>query len=226
MRKREDIASLTASARAGGYVAVAVLPNTVPVRQSVADMTYLASHNGTGPVDLLPIAAISHDTAGQDLTEMMELGAAGAVAFTDGSSHAVSGSLLKRALEYGKSFGATVIDTPYDGELAEEGQMHEGSISVQLGLPGIPTMCETIPLERDLSILRYTEGKLILHLLSSAAGLQLVDAYRAEAPGLIGCTVSAHHLTFADGELLGFDPNFKVLLRYAASTTERRCGRR
>ena len=209
--EREDVASLTASARAGGYVAVAVLPNTVPVRQSVADMTYLASHSGAGPVDLLPIAALSYDTAGQDLTEMMELGAAGAVAFTDGTNHAVSGSLLKRALEYGKGFGATVIDTPYAGELAEEGQMHEGRVSVQLGLPGIPTLCETIPLKRDLSILRYTEGKLLLHLISSAEGLRLVDEYRAGAGGLSGCTVSAHHLTFTDEALLGFDPNFKIL---------------
>ena len=209
--EREDIASLSAAARAGGYVAVAVLPNTVPVRQSVADMTYLASHNGAGPVDLLPIAALSHDTAGQDLTEMMELGAAGAVAFSDGTSHALSGSLLKRALEYGKGFGATVIDTPYAGELAVEGQMHEGGVSVQLGLAGIPTLCETIPLERDLAILRYTEGRLIVHLVSSAAGLALVDAYRSESTGLVGCTVSAHHLTFTDEELLGFDPNFKVL---------------
>ena len=209
--EREDIASLTASARAGGYVAVAVLPNTVPVRQSVADMTYLLSHNGAGPVDLLPIAALSHDTAGHDLTEMMELGAAGAVAFTDGTSHAASGSLLRRALEYGKGFGATVIDTPYAGELAEEGQIHEGGVSVQLGLPGIPMLCETIPLERDLAILRYTEGKLLLHLISSAEGLRLVDKYRAGAAGLVGYTVSAHHLTFTDEALLGFDANFKIL---------------
>ena len=209
--EREDIASLTAAARAGGYVAVAVLPNTEPVRQSVADMTYLASHNGAGSVDLLPIAALSHDTAGRDLTEMMELGRAGALAFTDGTSRAASGSLLRRALEYGKGFSGIVLDTPYDAELAEDGQMHEGTISVQLGLPGIPTMCETIPLRRDLSILEYTDGKLVAHLLSSAEGLRLVDAYRGRAEGLVGCTVSAHHLTFTDEELLSFDPNFKVL---------------
>ncbi|CAH0999768.1 Dihydroorotase [Neolewinella maritima] len=209
--EREDIASLTASARAGGYVAVAVLPNTVPVRQSVADMTYLASHNGQSAVDLLPIAALSHNTLGRDLTEMMELGEAGALAFTDGSSHAASGSLLKRALEYGKSFGGLVLDTPHDRDLAEDGQMHEGTVSVQLGLPGIPTMCETIPLRRDLSILRYTDGRLLVHLLSSAKGLALVTDYREQSAGLAGCTVSAHHLTFTDDELLTFDPNFKML---------------
>ncbi len=209
--EREDIASLTAAAAAGGYVAVAVLPTTDPVRQSVADMTYLASHNGRGPVDLLPLAALSRDTEGKDLTEMMDLDAAGALAFTDGPGRPASGSLLKRGLEYAKSFGGVLIDTPYDTDLAEDGQIHEGSVSVQLGLRGIPTICETIPLMRDLSVLAYTGGRLVLHLLSSADGLRLIGEYRRSNPGLIGCTVGAHHLTFTDQDLTTFDPNFKIL---------------
>ena len=209
--EREDIASLTAAAAAGGYVAVAVLPNTDPVRQSVADMTYLASHNRGGPVDLLPLAALSHDAVGKDLTEMMELHAAGALAFTDGPGRSAAGSLLKRGLEYAKSFQGIVIDTPYDTDLAEDGQIHEGTVSVQLGLRGIPTICETIPLRRDLSILSYTGGRLLLHLLSSASGLRLIQRYRDANGGLSGCTVSAHHLTFTDQDLESFDPNFKLL---------------
>ncbi|MCP9235675.1 dihydroorotase [Lewinella sp. JB7] len=210
--EREDIASLTAAAAAGGYVAVAVLPNTDPVRQSIADMTYLASHNGRGPVDLLPLAALSRDTAGRDLTEMMELAGAGALAFTDGPGRSAPGSLLKRGLEYAKSFGGTVMDTPYDDGLAEDGQIHEGTVSVSLGLRGIPEMAETIPLSRDLTILSYTGGRLLLHLLSSAAGLQLIDEYRSGGGDrLVGTTVSAHHLTFTDESLSSFDPNYKVL---------------
>ena len=209
--EREDIASLTAAARAGGYVAVAVLPNTDPMRQTVADMAYLGSHNRGEAVDLLPIAALSRDTAGQDLTEMMELDTAGAVAFTDGPGRATGGGLLRRALEYTRGFNGLVLQTPYDPELAEDGQMHEGAVSVQLGLRGIPTLCETIPLRRDLSLLTYTGGRLAVHLLSSAAGLQLVRDYAAEGDGLAGCTVSGHHLSFTEEELTGFDPNFKLL---------------
>ncbi|WP_116124987.1 dihydroorotase [Lewinella sp. IMCC34183] len=209
--EREDIRSLTAAAQAGGYVAVAVLPNTDPVRQSVADMAYLDTHNRGGAVDLLPLAALSRDAAGRDLTEMMELDSAGAVGFTDGPGHPASGSLLRRGLEYARSFGGLVLETPYDSELAEDGQIHEGSISVQLGLRGIPTLCETIPLRRNLSLLEYTGGRMAVHLLSSAEGLSLVREYAESCPGLAGCTVGAHHLCFTDGELAGFDPNFKIL---------------
>ncbi|WP_116107864.1 dihydroorotase [Lewinella sp. IMCC34191] len=209
--EREDIDSLVASARAGGYVAVAVLPNTVPVRQTVADMAYLRSRNQGSAVHLLPLAALSHDTDGRDLTGMMELNEAGAVAFTDGPGRSLAGSLLKRGLEYSKGFGGLIIESPYDSDLAEDGQMHEGNTSVQLGLRGIPTMCETIPLRRALSILTYTGGRLLLHLISSAESLRLIQDYGTDPTGLTGCTVGAHHLSFTEEELQGFDPNFKVL---------------
>ena len=209
--EREDIRSLVASARAGGYVAVAVLPNTEPVRQTVADMAYLSARSKGGAVDLLPLAALSHDTAGHDLTEMMELDEAGALAFTDGPGKTVAGSLLKRGLEYASGFDGLIIDTPYDRELAEDGQIHEGKMSVELGLRGIPDMCETIPLRRALSILSYTGGRLLLHLLSSAESLRLVREYGIHSSALVGCTVGAHHLSFTDKELANFDPSFKML---------------
>ncbi|MGB3798563.1 MAG: dihydroorotase [Lewinella sp.] len=209
--EREDIRSLTDSARAGGYVAVAVLPNTSPVRQTVADMAYLRARNPEAAVDLLPLAALSHDTSGHDLTGMMELDEAGALAFTDGPGRSLSGSLLKRGLEYSRGFGGLIIDSPHDNDLAEEGQMHEGRISVQLGLRGIPTMCETIPLRRALSIQTYSGGRLLLHLISSAESLQLIRDYGIDATALTGCTVGAHHLNFTEEELTGFDPSFKIL---------------
>ena len=187
--EREDIRSLIASARAGGYVAVAVLPNTTPVRQTVADVTYLQSRTRGAAVTLLPLAALSYDAAGKDLTEMMELHEAGAVAFTDGPGRSPSGSLLKRVLEYARGFDGLIIDTPYDDDLAEEGQMHEGEISVQLGLRGIPAISETIALRRALSILEYTGGNLLLHLISCAESLGLVREHAQTLAGLQGCTV-------------------------------------
>ncbi len=155
--------------------------------------------------------ALSRDTAGKDLTEMMDLHAAGALAFTDGPGRPANGSLLRRGLEYAKAFGGILLNTPYDTELAEDGQIHEGATSVRLGLRGIPVLCETVPLHRDLSVLAYTGGRLLLHLLSSAAGLAMVRDYQADGEGLVGATVSAHHLTFTDEDLDGFDPNFKML---------------
>jgi dihydroorotase len=207
---REDIASLTAAAAAGGYVAIAPLPDTLPVRQSVADLGYLLSHNGKGPIDWLPLAALSQDLKGKDLTEMLELHRAGAVAFTDGPERRVSGSLLKRSLEYAKATQAIVMVSPYNPELIPEGQIHEGEVSTRLGLRGIPTMSETIPLKRDLELVAYTEGKLIVHLLSSAAGVE--EVRRARARGLkVFATVSAHHLLLSVDALASFDTSAKVL---------------
>ena len=209
--EREDLTSLAAAAALGGYVAVAVLPNTDPVRQSAADMSYLRAHAGRGAVDLLPLAALSTDTAGDDLTQMMELSEVGALAFTDGPDRPARAGLLRRGLEYARGFGGLLIDTPFSYELAGEGQMHEGEVSVRLGLRGIPSLCETIPLRRNLSLLDYTGGRLIVHLLTSAEAVDIVAAYRnGTASHRLGTTVSAHHLTFTHDAVAGFDPNYKL----------------
>ena len=215
--EREDIASLRAAAAAGGYTAVGVLPNTDPVRQSVADVVYLLRQNGDHPTDLLPLAALSKDLEGKDMTEMLELAAAGAPVFTDGPKRRVSGSLLKRTLEYAKVRDLAVMVSPYDETLVPDGQMHEGEISTRLGLRGIPAMSETIPLKEAMDILDYTGGRLYVHLLSTSAGV--AEVRRAKALGLrVYATVGAHHLQFTEAELSGFNANFKMLppLRGAA----------
>ena len=208
--EREDIASLRDAAAAGGYTSVGVLPNTDPVRQSVADVAYLLRQNGAHPTDLVPLAALSKNLEGKDMTEMLELNDAGALIFTDGPKRRVSGSLLKRTLEYSRVRNLVVMASPYDETLAADGQMHEGEVSTRLGLRGIPAMSETIPLKEALDILDYTGGILYVHLLSTAAGV--AEVKRAKAAGLnVRATVSAHHLQFTDAELSGFDPNFKML---------------
>lgn len=208
--EREDLDSLRAAAASGGYTRVVVLPESEPVRQHVTDLAYLLRQNGQHPVDILPAAALSTDLAGKDLTGMLELHDAGALVFTDGPARHLSGSLLKRALEYARVKASRVMFTPHDGSLAPEGQLHEGAVSTRLGLRGIPRMCETIPLRQALELLAYTESQLIVHLLSSAAGV--AEIRRAKAAGLrVYATVSAHHLSFTVRELEHFDPNFKML---------------
>ncbi|MEM6769235.1 MAG: dihydroorotase [Bacteroidota bacterium] len=208
--EREDIESLRAAAAAGGYTGVVTLPNTEPVRQSVADVAYLLRQNGEHPVDLLPAAALSLGLEGKDMTGMLELHEAGAVLFTDGPKRRVSGSLLKRTLEYARVKGSRVMLSPYDEALVPEGQIHEGPVSTRLGLRGIPNMSETIPLKRALEILEYTESTLVAHLLSTGAGVAEVRLAKARELDVMA-TVSAHHLFFNVAELSGFDPNFKML---------------
>ncbi|MEO0732018.1 MAG: dihydroorotase [Bacteroidota bacterium] len=208
--EREDIASLRAAALAGGYVGVVTLPNTDPIRQSVADVAYLLRQNGEHPVDLYPSAALSQDFGGKDLTTMLELEEAGAVFFTDGPKRRVSGSLLKRALEYSLVRNCQIMIPPYDEALVPDGQIHEGTVSTRLGLRGIPRMSEVIPLKRAMEIQDYTGGRLIVHLLSTAAAVEEVRRRKADGHQ-ITATVSAHHLHFTVEELSDFDPNFKML---------------
>ncbi|MEM9526478.1 MAG: hypothetical protein AAGA31_07705, partial [Bacteroidota bacterium] len=208
--EREDITSLRAAAAAGGYVGVVSLPNTDPVRQSVADVAYLLRQNGEHPVDLYPTAALSRNLEGKDMTPMLELHEAGAVFFTDGPKRRVSGSLLKRTLEYSRVKDSTIMVSPYDEALVPEGQIHEGEVSTRLGLRGIPQMSEVIPLKRAMEIQDYTQGKLVIHLLSTAAGVEEVRR-RKLAGHKVWATVSAHHLQFTVAELKTFDPNFKML---------------
>ncbi|MFT4685618.1 MAG: dihydroorotase [Neolewinella sp.] len=208
--EREDIASLRAAAAAGGYTSVAVLPNTDPVRQSVADVVYLLRQNGDHPTDLVPLVALSKNLEGKDMIEMLELNDAGALIFTDGPKRRVSGSLLKRTLEYSKVRDLVVMVSPYDETLVPDGQIHEGEVSTSLGLRGIPSMSESIPLKEALDILEYTSGIMYVHLLSTAAGV--AEVKRAKALGMdVFATVSAHHLQFTAEELSGFDSCFKML---------------
>lgn len=208
--EREDIASLRAAAAAGGYVGVVTLPNTDPVRQSVADVAYLLRQNGKHPVDLYPTAALSRNLEGRDMTPMLELHEAGAVLFTDGPKRRVSGSLLKRTLEYSRVKDIAIMVSPYDEALVPEGQIHEGEVSTRLGLRGIPRMSEVIPLKRAMEIQDYTDGILVVHLLSTAAAVEEVRQ-RKKAGHKVWATVSAHHLQFTVAKLQTFDPNFKIL---------------
>ncbi|MEL7161774.1 MAG: dihydroorotase, partial [Bacteroidota bacterium] len=166
--------------------------------------------NGEHPVDLYPTAALSQDFGGKDLTSMLELDDAGAVFFTDGPKRRVNGSLLKRALEYSLVRNLAVMISPYDEALVPDGQIHEGKVSTRLGLRGIPRMSEVIPLKRAMEIQDYTGGKLVLHLLSTAAAVEEVRQRKAAGHQIVA-TVSAHHLQFTVEELAGFDPNFKLL---------------
>ncbi|MEL6357683.1 MAG: dihydroorotase, partial [Bacteroidota bacterium] len=208
--EKEDLASLAAAAQRGGYVAVAPLPNTLPARHDKSGISYLIDRSTHLPVKMLPLGAISRDVAGKDITEMLDMVKAGAVGFTDGLEPVISAGLLSRALRYVKAFSGTVINQPFDTELAPGGQIHEGEISTQLGLRGLPELCETLNVHRDLSLLDYTDSRLLIHLVSSATSLPMIAL--AKEKGLQAfASVAIHNLQFTVGELASFDANFKLL---------------
>lgn len=208
--EREDIESLAASGLRGGYTALAPLPNTEPARHDKSGIRYLIERSRDLPVALLPLGAVSLKTEGKDITEMIDMHHAGAVAFTDGLHPITSAGLLSRALHYVKSFGGTVINQPLDDSLSPGGQLHEGVISTQLGMRGIPDLSETLTVHRDLELLAYADSRLLVHLISSADSLPMIKT--AKEKGLAAfASVSALHLQFTVAELADFDSNFKVL---------------
>lgn len=207
--QREDFFSLSSAAAAGGFTGLACFPNTNPVVQSKSGILYMLQQSARLPVDIYPIGALSTDCGGSDLTEMMDMHAAGAVAFSDGKQAVQHAGLMLRALLYVKAFNGLVINRPMDEAIAPHGQMHEGFTSTTLGLSGIPALAEELIVQRDLDLLAYTGSRLLLHNISSARSVTLIR--QAKAQGLaVTASVAAMNLFFTDEDLADFDSNLKV----------------
>lgn len=207
---RETLKTLANAAHAGGYTSIASLPNTKPVIQNRSEVEYIRQRGKALGLDIYPIGALSADTGGKDLTQMMEMDAAGAVAFTDGRKSIQNSGLLLRALQYVKSFGGTIMDLPNDHLLAPEGQINEGLMSTMLGMNGIPNMAETLMVERDISLLKYSESKMHIRCISTGQACSMIRD--AQKTGLnLSCDTSAFHLFLSEREVENFDTNMKVL---------------
>lgn len=207
---RETLDTVRAAAAAGGYTAIACYPNTLPVTHSKSEVQYLRQHTMGGLVDCLPIGALSQGCAGTDIAEMMDMRAAGAVAFSDGKRPVQHAGVLLRALHYVKTFDGVVFNHPHDESIAAGGQMHEGITSASLGLKGLPALAEELMVQRDLSLVAYAGSRLHIANISTAGAVALLRA--AKAQGMpVTCSVPAANLLLTDERLLGFDSQLKVL---------------
>ncbi|RNI24476.1 dihydroorotase [Rufibacter latericius] len=206
---RETLQNFMNAAAFGGFTEVACLPNLNPIIQSRSTVEYFKNFSSRGFVRLHPIAAVTHDIDGKDLSEILDLKAAGAIAFSDGSDSLQAEDTVLKALEYLKLFGGVLINQPQNRKIAAGGQMHEGTASTRLGLKGIPALAEEVQISRDLQLLRYTSGRLHLTQLSTAAGINAVR--EAKRQGLqVTCDVAAHQCAFTDEMVEPFDTNYKV----------------
>lgn len=204
---KEDLTSGSQAAMKGGFTEVALLPNTHPVIQTKNDIHYIRKNSQL--VNLHAIAAVTKDLKGEDLTEMIDLHEAGAVAFSDGEKTLYHSDILLKTLQYLQKFNGLLINRPEDKWLALFGQMHEGIISTQLGMRGIPALAEELMMMRDLRLLEFGGGKIHFTTISTAEGVDLVR--EAKAKGLkVTCDVAAHQLYFTDEALQDFDTNYKV----------------
>nr|WP_240336929.1 dihydroorotase [Rufibacter sp. SYSU D00308] len=217
---RETLENFTRAAAYGGFTEVACLPNLHPITQTRAAVEYFRYKAGQGIVKVHPIAAVTQDLDGKDLTEILDLKAAGAIAFSDGTDALQAEDAVVKALEYLKLFGGVLINRPENRKIANGGHMHEGVASTRLGLKGVPAIAEEMQVARDLQLLKYNGGRLHLTQLSTAAA---VDAVRqAKQEGLqVTCDVAAHQCAFTDETLVPFDANYKVSPPFRSETDKR-----
>lgn len=215
--QRETLDSLARAAAAGGFTRVAVLPNTEPQLHDKGGIQYIVAESQRLPVHVHPLGAVSQATAGTDITEMIDMHRSGAIGFTDGLHPIAKTGLLLRALQYVKTFDGLVLNTPLDLSLVPEGQLHEGALSTSLGMPGIPTVAETVYLSRDIRLLEYSGSRLHVQGVASAEGVELIRW--AKDRGLrITAATPVLNLLHTDEVLQSFDSYYKVLppLREAA----------
>jgi dihydroorotase len=207
---RETLQSLRATAAAGGFTALAPWPDTHPRVDNKAAIHYLSQLNHQEAVEIFPIASLSEKGEGKEMAELMDLHKAGAIGFSDGLKPVDNAGLFYRALKYMNGFDGICIHFPMDFNLAVDGQIHEGRISALLGLPGIPDVAEDLMIQRDLSLLDYADGKLLLWGLSSKAGVDRLRKSDKLNQSLFA-SVPIFNLVYSENDLESFDVNFKMM---------------
>jgi len=214
----ETIATGTSSALAGGFATIACMADTDPPIDTEAGVAFIrAAAQRANNCNVLPVAAVTRGRGGQDLAEMGGLVDSGAVAFSDDEGPITSAEIMRRALEYSRMFDRPVLTHCEDAELTKEGLMHEGRLSMMLGLRGMPAAAEEVILYRDLALAERTGGRLHILHVSTARSVELIR--EAKRRGVrVTAGACPHHFTLTDESLREYDSNFKVLppLRTAA----------
>lgn len=210
---KEDINSGLNAAARGGFTGVVIMPSTSPVIDSKSAVEYALKRAEGNTVELFVAGALSEGMAGKRLAELYDMHKAGAVLFTDDKEPVSNTEMMHRGMEYARNFDGTIMSFPFDEGICPGGLMHEGKMSTSLGMKGIPVIAESMRLQRDLDILRYTSSKLHVALISSAEGVKIIKQGKKEELNL-SCSVAAANLVFSDEDLKLFNPDFKALPPY------------
>lgn len=214
---KEEIATGVRAALAGGVTTVVAQPDTKPCVDNGEIVEFVKRRGESTQGRVLVAGAITEGLKGEKLAAIGEMRRAGAVILSDGDNWIRDAGLMRRALEYASDFGLTLMTHAEEPSLARGGHMHEGPMSVRLGLRGIPSIAEETALARDLALAGYTRTRLHVAHIASAQAVELVRD--AKARGIaVTCDVSAHHIFFCDADLASFDTNLRLVppLRTAA----------
>jgi dihydroorotase len=208
---KETIETGCAAAAAGGFTAVACMPNTDPPIATRDVVEFVIKRAADQAVDVYPVGAVSKGRRGEEMAELGDMSDGGAVAFSDDGSPVHNGGLMRRALEYSRTLGRPILAHEEDLTLNPHGHMHEGAVATRLGLPGIPALAEEAMIARDVLLAAFTGGHVHVQHISTAGAVELVR--RAKADGIrITAEAAPHHFALTDEEVdrSGYDTNTKM----------------
>lgn len=208
---KESIKSGCSAAAAGGFTAVACMPNTDPPIHTRDVVEFVVRRAERLAVDVYPIACVSKDRSGKELAEMSQLAEGGAVAFSDDGAPVQSSSLMRRALEYASMLGKPIINHMEDLGAGPKGHMNEGLVATRLGVRPVPALSEELMIARDLLLAELTGGRLHVAHISTAKSVEMVR--HAKARGLlVTAEVCPHHFALTDEAVMqtGFSTATKM----------------
>ena len=207
---KETIATGSAAALAGGWTSVCPMPNTQPINDNAAITRYMIEQAERADLaNVFPIGAITKSSDGTELAEMGEMKAAGAVAVSDDGRPVPNAGIMRRAMQYARDFDLPVVDHCEDKSLSHGGVMHEGKVSLLLGLRGMPALAEEIDTVRDIILAKETGAQIHIAHTSTRGAIEAVR--RAKNEGInVTCEVAPHHFTLTDRAVEGYDTNTKM----------------
>ena len=207
---KETLATGTACAAAGGFTSVVCMPNTSPSVDSASVVTWIIEKAKTDAVvNVFPTGALTKGIAGEELAPIGAMKKAGIVALTDDGHCIQNHEIMRRACEYARMFGLTVMDHCQDYNLVGKGVMNEGRVSAELGLPGWPAIGEEIIVARNALLAELTGTPIHCQHLSAAGSVRILREARARGVALSG-EICPHHIALTDETIRGFNTNFKM----------------
>lgn len=206
---KETIETGTLAAAAGGFTAVACMPNTKPVNDNGAITRFICEKSVSCAARVYPVGSISKGSKGETLAEYGEMKIAGAVALTDDGHPVVDSQLMRRAMEYASSHDMLIMSHSEELSLSKGGCMNEGEISTRLGLQGIPVSAESIMVQREIALAELTGARVHIAHVSSEQSIDLIR--NAKARGVkVTAETAPHYFTLTEKAVLGYDTNAKM----------------
>jgi len=210
LEERETLSNGAKTAALSGFTDVILNAETDPNLDTKADINYITSKSSEFTTNIHPTGCLTKEAKSEKLADLFEMHKSGAIGFYDFKKPLNNPNLLKISLQYVQGFDGLIFSFPFEKSICPEGQIHEGLISTNYGLEGIPALSEEIMLKRDLKILEYTGGKMHVPCISTKESVELIKEAKKNNVN-VTCSVSINNLFFNDEKLKNFDTRFKVL---------------